>query len=71
MRMAYPATLTYRGIDVDDADAYYLFEAHMAVLWPIGPDGLFIGEDSYTGGDGFAGIVERKIPLSEILEYQP
>jgi len=72
MRMAYPGrTLAYRGIEVDDPDAYYLFEAHMAVLWPIGPDGLFIGEDSYTGGDGFAGIAERKIDPAEIVMYEP
>ena len=43
----------------------------MAVLWPIGPDGLFIGEDSYTGGDGFAGIAERKIDPAEIVMYEP
>ncbi len=72
MRMAYPGrTLLATGIEVDDPDAYYLFETHMAVIWPIGPDGLFIGEDSYTGANGFDGIADRKIPLSEILEYQP
>jgi hypothetical protein len=72
MRMAYPGrTLQATGIEVDDADAYYLFEARMAIIWPIGPDGLFIGEDSYVGSDGFAGIADRKIELSEILEYRP
>ena len=41
MRMAYPGrTLRATGIDVDDPDAYYLFEARMATFWPFGPDGL-------------------------------
>ena len=43
----------------------------MAMLWPIDEHGLFLGEDTYTGGDGFVGIADRKIPLSEIVEYQP
>jgi hypothetical protein len=73
MRMAYPgATLAARGIDVDDPGAYYLFETHMAVVWPIDPeDGLFIGEDSYTGEDGFAGIADRKIDPADIVLYEP
>jgi hypothetical protein len=73
MRMAYPgATLAARGIQVDDPDAYYLYEAHMAVIWPIDPDdGLFVGEDSYTGGDGFAGIADRKIDPADIVLYVP
>ena len=61
--MAYPGrTLLATGIEVDDPDAFYLFETHMAIIWPIGPDGLFIGEDSYTGANGFDGIADRKIP---------
>jgi hypothetical protein len=73
MRMAYPgATLQARGIDVDDPSAYYLFESHMAVIWPIDPDdGLFVGEDSYTGENGFAGIADRKIDPADIVLYQP
>ena len=72
MRMAYPGrTLAHRGIEVDDPDAYYLFEAHMAIIWPIGPDGLFIGEDSYTGGNGFAGIADRRIDPADIVVYEP
>jgi hypothetical protein len=71
MRMAYPGrTLQATGIDVDDPDAYYLFETRMAIIWPIGDDGLFIGEDSYVGSDGFAGIAERKIDPAEIRLYQ-
>jgi hypothetical protein len=62
MRMAYPGTtLQAMGKPVDDADAYYLFETRMAVLWPIGEDGLIVGEDTYVGGDGFAGIEDRKL----------
>jgi hypothetical protein len=73
MRMAYPgATLASRGIMVDDPDAYYLFETHMAVVWPIDPDdGLFVGEDSYTGDNGFDGIADRKIDPADIVLYEP
>ena len=73
MRMAYPgATLAARGIVVDDPDAYYLFETHMAVVWPIDPDdGLFVGEDSYTGDNGFDGIADRKIDPADIVLYEP
>jgi hypothetical protein len=69
MRMAYPGrTLQARGIEVDDPDAYYLFEAPMAVVWPIDPDdGLFVGEDTYLGADGFAGIAERKLAPTDIV----
>lgn len=62
MRMAYPGTtLQARGIEVDDPDAFYLYEARMATLWPFDADGLVTGEDTYTGGDGFAGIANRKL----------
>jgi hypothetical protein len=72
MRMAYPGrTLLARGIEVDDPDAYYLFEARMAIVWPIGPDGLFIGEDSYVGRDGFAGIADRKLDPADIATLAP
>jgi ketosteroid isomerase-like protein len=72
MRIAYPGrTLEAMGKAVDDPDAFYLYEARMAVLWPIGPDGLFIGEDSYVGGDGFEGIENRKVDLSDIVLYEP
>jgi hypothetical protein len=72
MRMAYPGkTLLARGIEVDDAEAYYLFETRMAIIWPIGDDGLFIGEDSYVGGDGFAGIADRKLDPADIVTIQP
>ena len=67
MRMAYPGrTLAARGVPVDDPDADYLFEARMCILWPIGPDGLFTGEDTYTGSDGFAGIEHRRIDPADI-----
>jgi hypothetical protein len=72
MRMAYPGrTLHAHGIEVDDLDADYLFETRMAVIWPIDEHGLFIGEDSYTAGDGFAGIAQRKIDSAEIVTYRP
>jgi hypothetical protein len=72
MRMAYPGrTLQATGIEVDDPDAFYLYEARMAIIWPIGSDGLFIGEDSYVGSNGFDGIADRKVDLADVLEYQP
>jgi hypothetical protein len=72
MRMAYPGrTLEAMGIEVDDPGAYYLYQTHMAIIWPLGDDGLFIGEDSYTGGDGFAGIASRKLDPSDIVMYDP
>ncbi len=67
MRMAYPgSTLAARGVPVDDVDASYLYEARMCVLWPIGEDGLFTGEDTYTSTDGFIGIEHRKLSPSDI-----
>jgi limonene-1,2-epoxide hydrolase len=62
MRIAYPgAIVRLLGHDVDDPDAYYLFEARMAVLWPMDAQGLVAGEETYTAGDGFAGIGGRKL----------
>lgn len=67
MRMAYPgATLAARGIPVEDTSAFYLYETRMCILWPIGPDGLFTGEDTYTSGDGFVGIEHRRLDPTEI-----
>ena len=72
MRMAWPGrTLAGMGIEVDDLDADYLYEARMAILWPIGDDGLFVGEDSYVGGDGFDGIADRKVDPSDVVLYEP
>lgn len=72
MRMAYPGrTLQAMGIAVDNPAAEYLFETHMAIIWPIGPDGLFIGEDSYVEGNGFDGIANRKIDPADIIVYRP
>jgi hypothetical protein len=72
MRIAYPGrTLQAMGIDVDDADAYYLYETRMATLWPFDEHGLAKGEDTYTGGDGFAGIADRKLAPEDIVQYAP
>ncbi len=72
MRMAYPgSTLASMGIEVDDPDGYYLYEARMAIVWPIDEDGLFIGEDSYVDGDGMKGIASRKINPDDIVLYRP
>ena len=68
MKMAYPGrTLAAMGIEVDDPDAYYLFQTRMGVVWPIDPEsGLLRGEESYTGTDGFAGIADRKLGPDDI-----
>ena len=72
MRMAWPGTtLLAMGIEVDDPGSDYLYETHMAILWPIAEDGLFVGEDSYTGSDGFEGIAGRKIDPNDIVLYHP
>ena len=62
MRIAYPGrTLLAMGIEVDDPDASYLYETRMATLWPFDEHGLARGEDTYTGGNGFEGIAQRKL----------
>jgi hypothetical protein len=69
MRMAYPGkTLAPRGVAVDDPDAYYLYEARMAVFWPFNEKGLARGEHTYTAGDGFAGIEGRKLRAEDVAE---
>lgn len=72
MRMAWPGrTLEAMGIEVDDPDSDYFYQARMSVTWPITEDGLFDGENTYIGGDGFAGIAERKLGPEDIVLYQP
>lgn len=68
MRMAYPGrTLGAMGIEVDDPDAYYLYETRMGIVWPVDrAAGKLVGEESYTGQDGFAGIADRKLSESDI-----
>ena len=65
--MAYPGkTLAAMGHQVDDPEAYYMYESRMAIVWPMDEDGLVLGEDSYVSGDGFAGIAQRKLRPEEI-----
>jgi hypothetical protein len=67
MRMAYPGkTLIAMGRKVDDLEAYYMYETRMAIVWPMDENGLVLGEDSYVGSDGFAGIEQRKLRPEEI-----
>ncbi len=67
MRMAYPGrTLQRMGRQIDDPEAFYLYETRMAILWPMDENGLVLGEDSYTGGDGFEGIEGRKLDPGDL-----
>ena len=68
MRMAYPGeTLAALGVEIDDPGAYYLYQTRMSVVWPIDPEsGMLLGEETYTGTDGFEGITERKITADDI-----
>lgn len=68
-KIAYPGrVLAARGIEVDDPDAYYLYSCRMAIVWPVDAEtGLLIGEESWTSGDGFAGIADRKITLDDVV----
>ena len=50
-----------------DSDAYYLYQTRMSVVWPVDAnEGKLVGEETYTGTDGFAGIAERKIGPEDI-----
>ncbi len=75
MRMAYPGyTLEAMGIEVADADSYYVAEARMGIVWPVDPDDpedRLSGEEVYTIGDPFEGIATRPIGLDEINPLEP
>jgi hypothetical protein len=72
MRMAYPGrTLAAMGIEVDDPDAYYLYQTRMCVVWPVdAASGKLVGEEAYTGTDGFAGIADRKLAPEDIAPLE-
>jgi hypothetical protein len=38
----------------------------MAVLWPMDAQGLVLGEETYTAGDGFADIARRKLSRADL-----
>ncbi|MEQ8804109.1 nuclear transport factor 2 family protein [Haliea sp.] len=62
MKIAYPGKLLGEmGYPVDDPEAYYLYQTRSLIVWPMSDDGRVLGEDSYTGKDGFAGIETRKL----------
>lgn len=71
MRMAWPgSTLASIGIEVDDPNADYLYEARMATFWTFDEAGLVRAEDTYTAGDGLAGIADRKLPAGWDLDVR-
>jgi hypothetical protein len=68
MKIAYPGNLLrLMGHAVADAGASYLFQTRMCILWPMDEDGLVIGEHTYSSGDGFAGIAERRLAAGDIV----
>ncbi len=69
MRMAYPGrTLAAMGMEVDDLDAYYLYQSRMSVVWPVdSKEGKLTGEETYTGTDGMEGILDRKVSQDDIV----
>jgi len=70
MKIAYPGQLLkLMGHEVPDENAAYLFRTRMCIVWPMDEDGLVIGEDTYTEGDGFAGIAERKLAPDDVAEF--
>jgi ketosteroid isomerase-like protein len=72
MRIAYPGSLLKMlGHPIDDPDAYYLYETRMCTLWPMTPEGLVRGEDTYNGGDGFEGIAGRKLRPEDLPSGPP
>jgi hypothetical protein len=62
----WPAIEALLGHAIDDPAAYYLFETRMAVMWPMDERGLILGEDTYTAGDGFAGIAGRELSPEDL-----
>jgi len=71
MKIAYPGQLLKEmGYSVDDPDAYYLYQTRSLIVWPMSDDGRVLGEDSYTGKDGFAGIETRKLAPDAIVSVK-
>ncbi len=70
MRMAYPGrTLQAMGIEVSDADSYYVAQSRMGIVWPVDlddPEARLRGEEVYSAGDAFEGVADRPISLEEI-----
>ena len=69
MRMAYPgAILEAMGVGVPDADALYLYESRLLIVWEFDEAGRVRCEDSYAaaGRAGFEGIAARPIAPEQI-----
>ena len=58
--------LAARGAAIDDADAVYALRMRLLLIWPFGPDGKLIGEDSYSNGSMYAPGNLRKLAPDEI-----
>ncbi|MDE0115093.1 MAG: nuclear transport factor 2 family protein [bacterium] len=74
MRMAYPGrTLAAMGIEVPDADSYYIAQSRMGIVWPVDPhdpEARLRGEEVYSANDAFEGVADRPITLEEIAPLQ-
>lgn len=58
--------LVSRGATVDDPDAAYALRMRLLLIWPFGPDGKLIGEDSYANGAMYSPENIRKLTPDEI-----
>jgi hypothetical protein len=63
----FPGTvLVARGAAVDDPEAVYALRMRLLLIWPFGPDGSLIGEDSYANGSMYDPANIRKLSPEEI-----
>lgn len=69
VRIPYPGgMLRVMGHDVDDPDAFYLYETRVLMIWAIDEQGRVREQASYAAGDGFSHIHERKLAPGAILK---
>jgi hypothetical protein len=59
------------GAQVDDVDAYYLWEGRVLTLWPFDKDGRSMGECIYAWMLPVAQAAKRKLRPEEIGRFDP
>lgn len=61
-RMPYPGNLLrILGHAVDDPQAFYVYQAQVAMIWALDEQGRVREQASYAAGNGFADIGTRKL----------